>query len=252
MLEFLMIAAPGALTWLVDRKLSRHKSTDQVKGIMEFFVYSLLDFGILWLVQGRGDLTVKVSGSQLWISLLVALAAGFVAALVHLFDVQLEVDRKGKRSKTGKAVFLVAAGLLGAVCLVFFAVRPYWKTISRSRTKEQTQAYVKEMLEEIRTEVKKQLDAGVQPDELADIELGDLTVKRVISDQRWVNGTGLRGQEAVYMVDGNGDVVYISYRDQNYAGTWSGVSKDKEFIAAKGGWNGGKGYSWTGKLFADD
>ena len=247
-----MIAAPGALTWLVDRKLSRHKSTDQVKGIMDFFLYSLINVGISWLVQGRGDLHVTVSGPSLWISLLIALLVGFAAALFHLVDVELEVGRKGKRSRMGKLAFVLAAGIFAIACLGFFAVRPYWNAVSKTRDKEQTRAFVKDRLEEIRQDVKRQLDAGTDPNDLADIELEDLTVKRVITDQRWNSGTGVSGQEAVYMVDGNGDVVYISYRDQNYAGSWSGASKDKEFIAAKGGWNGGKGYSWTGKLFADE
>jgi hypothetical protein len=50
------------------------------------------------------------------------------------------------------------------------------------------------------------------------------------------------------MADGNGDLVYYSFRNRDGATTWSGPSSDQEFLDSHGGWSNGMGAGWTGAL----
>ena len=140
---------------------------------------------------------------------------------------------------------------LASVILFVIFLRP---VIANKRTAQLEETYRKNVMtafEDVRRVIDERKKGDVRAEDLGDIEVElqngvSQIVKQVEEDQHWVNGKAYDGQEAVYMVDGQGSLVYFSFHNGSMATTWSGPSDDPDFLAAAGGWNAGKGSGWSG------
>ncbi len=88
--------------------------------------------------------------------------------------------------------------------------------------------------------------ASTAVEEIASITVGDVDVVRVTEDQHWTTPTEDGSTQAVFIVDKDGKLIYVSLKDGEYVTTWSGPTKDEHYATPSGGWSNGNGAGWTG------
>ena len=262
MTEFLLYFAPGALTLLVAAKLSG-KENPPAYALAELLFYSGADlalmYGITLLTKegiqaeektGSTTALIPVNGRMLVIGLLVALVTGVLFSFVKQWNVLARIEHNKpslwERIDVRVKKILRLVCILCVMCLIVGVIAyPY---LAEKRAKQQIANYkttVRDTFTDVYEEVAAAVKARTPVSSLGNIESNGITVKRVSKDQHWFKGNGTSA-EAVYMVDGNGTVVYFSFRDKERATTWSGPSTDEAFLAANGGWNSGNGAGWSG------
>lgn len=262
MLDFILLFTPGVITYLVAAKFAGRITDKWYAAIAEILAYTGIDAGIVWYVmylRGISDVYIidqdanylAYNGVSFWLSLLLAFIAGIIIAILKKMNFSLEIIpvKEGFFNKLSRKTKRILKGILVLVVFIIAAVSIIQPKIENSRKAAVSSAFretVTTLLTDINKEIASELDSGVSVDELSDLTIDKLTVKKVTADQHWNNVSPNGTQDAVYMVDGNGTLVYISYRDKNYCATWSGPSDDPLFIASHGGWSNGNGAGWTG------
>jgi len=263
MTDFIVLAAPGALTWLTVYILTKTEKESQVHQLIGFFFYCGVDMGLFWAFrawQSMADggtaeeiMLVDKSGAGFWQSMLIALVAGAFFSILRMFDAGLQVSENdeawaGRLSRKARIILKALLACVSAVIILGAVLRPVITSRVEQNRESSTKKYVTGLLDKVSSDVEAEISSGTDPESLKDLTYDDLNVARVDRDQNWRDGTGKDRKEAVYMTDGEGKVVYFSYRDKYYAATWSGPTEDQEFLDSHGGWNKGKGFGWTGKL----
>ena len=262
MTEFLLYFAPGALTLLTATKLSG-KENPFAYALAELLVYTGVDLGILYLIGlARGDTfslgaslssaqtLIPVNGQMLWTGFLVALLTGVLFSFVKQWTIlaRAEKDKPSLWDRTSPRVkkMIRAMIVLALMCTVISVISsPYIKDRQARQQILNYKTLVRDTYTDVYEQIGAAVKAGTPVSSLGDIESNGITVKRVTKDQHWIKGNG-KSTEAVYMVDGNGTMVYFSFRDKERATTWSGPSTDPTFLAANNGWNSGNGSGWSG------
>ena len=260
-LQWFVLLAPGAFSALTASKFSG-KEAKSVFALMEWVLYSVLDYALLSLATAMTTVTSEDgtmvraleegSVQRLAVSMLIALLVGILAAVVKQMQLHLLIQREGpgflaSRSPRVRAFFKGVFTLLcmaGILCAIIY---PKYMAERARRAEAKYKEVCVSTYEGVRSQVVELLEEGIHPSAFGNLDVDGLTVKQVTGDQRWKKeGSGGIGYEAVYMVDGNGDLVYYSFRDGTHGTTWSGPSVDENFLNANGGWNGGLGSGWTG------
>ncbi len=267
MAVFLMTAVPGALTFVLVRRLTGRPRVAWAELLIEYIFYCGMDLGIVWLweyLRARAasaagklspadfslpDFTLALFGEIM----LTALAAGFVFAICRTIQIELAVTPTGRTFPlrlSGGAKKVISAVL--AIALLALALglilRPALLAERQRAAEENKRGMVMELMDRTRRETQRLISDGTAPEDMGDLMIDGISVRRVAADQYWSAGTGRDETEAVYMIDSDGVLVYFSFRDKDHAATWSGPSEDSSFIESKGGWNRGKGFGWTGAL----
>ena len=259
-MELVYFLAPGALTWLVAEILSGKKEERGHRAFMEFLLYAGIDMGLVWLIRSvrhvadeEEVLIGDVSGKLFWFAMLVAFLVGLAAAILRKMEVEMHFVESGSRlfnhvnPKVRKTV-RTAALLLAAVLLVFIAVKPRLDVTRSENSVKSSSSLAREIYRELDEKIEEMKTAGENPENLESFKIKGVEVKRVTADMHWNSATQDGSTEAVYMADGNGDLVYYSFRNKDGAATWSGPSSDQEFLDSHGGWSNGMGAGWTGAL----
>ena len=262
MTDLLFLIGPGAFTFMVAAKLSGKTADHLVSALTEWVSYCMIDMGLVWLIEvmmdnyGKTEAEASLSYPviemrMVWISLAAAFLVGVLASFFKLavFQTMIDRERPGFFEKMGSKGRKLVRFLVGLVCMASILALILLPRI-QVRIREQADAAYKAKVRSIYTQIQdaleEELKEGTPVDDLEDILLEDITVKRVFSDQKWKQESGVAKEEAVYMVDGTGKLVYYSFRNAIWATTWSGATEDQEFLSRVGSWNKGRGYGWSG------
>ena len=252
MLDFIILLAPGALTFLTSEKLAARKDLKSHTAVMETILYSGLNMGLLWLIRtARGEASaaaalISQDGQSFWLSLLIALLLGIAAAIFHKLDMELSIVETGQNLLSGAKPWVRRSVVtvffcVFAVSFVWFAFGPrISRTLTENRHARES-VYMKKLYSDLKQTLSDEIRNGTVPEDLDTLTIDGQDVRRVYEDQKWNSGTGSKEKQAVYMIDGLGSLIYFSFRTVDAAGTWSGPSVDEAFSD----W---RGFGWTGSL----
>ncbi len=261
-MEWLFILVFGAITYLTEKAFDKES---EKKGIGEGAVF-LVDSGInTWLswlflhARGlaadelfrEGTYFLTLNGKNVLLmgifSILLGLAIAFVKSMKP--QIEFDMDKPGIWSSLGEKKQFAAKGVILAVMfltVVLLAAAPSIKQKQAVAVKAKFKTTVINLLEETKKETAELATAGTAAKDMGTLKVQGTVLEQVEKDQYW-SGVSEDGKvHAVYMVDGNGNLVYISYKDKNYCATWSGPSSDEDFLKSHGGWNHGNGSGWSG------
>ena len=259
--EILCLLAPGAFVYLISEKLTGKPDRNLTHAWLETIVYSGIIMGLMWLSSYIGETDTEteavlgeVNGILFWKSMAVAFALGILVSLLKKMDIEIGFVETGRTfmAKRGKwtrrlagAVLFVAVAAVSCTALFSSAVQKRIMADEAVRKK----AYVQELLTDLRKEAERYTDEGNDPDSLNVIHIDDMEIRRVDGDQKWTGGSGKDLKEAVYIMDGLGEIIYFSYRDKITAATWSGATRDEGFVEKYGAWTG---IGWSGPLMKQE
>lgn len=262
MLDFIFLLTPGAVTYLIANRNHNHSNQSGGSALIELIAYSGIDMGIFWLLRiwsGNASLSIidteanylNYQGNLFFFSLAVAVVVGILMAFLKMLNPEFHIIQTQKsRWQSFNPRMKQLLKRLAIVVIICIAAVFLIKPIISNRLLEQSKTKCKQtataLLPDVKETVANALENGTSVDALSDLTVHNLTIRKVTVDQNWNTGTTKGAEEAVYMVDGYGNVVYFSYRNTNYTATWSGSTEDEEFRTSHKGWNGGKGYGWTG------
>ena len=261
MSEILCLLAPGAFVYLISEKLAGKPDRNRTHAWLETIVYSGIIMGLMWLSSflGRTDTETEVvlgeaSGILFWKSMAVAFALGILVSLLKKMDIEIGFVETGRTfmEKRGKwtrrlAGFLLFIAVAAISCTALFSPALSRKMMADEAVRKKE--YVQELLADLRKEAARLTDEGNDPDDVGLLNIDGMEIKRVDKDQKWTGGSGQDVKEAVYIMDGLGEIIYFSYRDKITAATWSGATRDDGFVEKYGAWTG---IGWSGPLMKQE
>ena len=258
MSDWIILTAPGALSYIISVKFSGRKTSSAVEAFFEWLFLCGLDTGLLWLLSGSGEeLTVQelaaaATGAELFTGLLCGIAVGIAASFFRQLTITVWAERQspGLWEKLSPRAKKAVHHLCVFALMLLLLLAILWPRIRQGQQEAQEAAYREHVLtawQELQEKLDANSGSGEDAQNPGDVKTSVLTVRQVNKDQGWSgSGSGLPYEEAVYMVDGEGTLVYFSFRDESHGTTWSGPSSDTAFISSNKGWNGGMGFGWTG------
>ena len=258
MSEWILFLAPGALSYVVSVGLSGKKSASSVQALLEWLFLCGLDTCLVWFLSGADkelglqELALGATGYDLCIGLLGGLAVGIAAAYFRLLSIKAwaEHESPGLWEKLSPSARRILKRICTLILMVLLLLAVCWPRIRQEQEKALEDTYREHVMttwKELQQKLETLSSDGGKLKNPGDIETSVVTVRQVSKDQGWSrNGSGHPTEEAVYMVDGEGTLVYFSFRDETHGTSWSGPSQDNDFISANRGWNGGMGFGWNG------
>lgn len=261
MIEFVLFLIPGAITYLIAEMMDKRKENAGFSDVVRFLVYTAMNTGILWFIlYKRGMVSdwiisteegyyLTYTGGNFALAVILAITLGALLLVVKnakILFARREDSFYLQLSDRSKKIFKVVLVLAVLVTTLVIVLKPRVDSMLMKNRKEDFQIAATDFLSNMKDKVASEVESGVLPEALEDIELDGVKVTRVTVDQKWTTASPTGRTEAVYMADNNGAVVYLSYRNKYYVGTWSGPTEDPEFIQSHGSWNGGRGYGWSG------
>lgn len=260
MIEFVLFLIPGAITWLLVNGLGKKKTDNGLSDILQFLVYVAINTGLMWFIlYKRGMVSdwiiseegyfLAYTGENFFLAIVISVILGIAVSLLRRGKIRIQKNEQGfywKLTEKQKKWYRILLVLLVLIITSVLTLKPSVEEMVLKNRKNAFQIAAVDFLKAVQQESEDKMGQGITPEELGDLEIAGVCAKRVTEDQSWTTASPNGKTEAVYMADANGDIVYVSYRNKYYVGTWSGESTDETFIQNHGGWNSGMGYGWSG------